>query len=90
MIDRWSTDDAQLAEEAREARLLPPEQRVKLFASIMDTIQGVWGSLPFEEQWRRVRLAEQIDGARPEPWWSGVREDQRPGVSSELQQLLDA
>ena len=78
MSDPWSTNDRQLAEEAREARRLTPEQRVELFTSIMAMIQGIWESLPFEEQWRRLRLAEQIDGKRPEPWWSGVRADVQP------------
>lgn len=67
----------QLAEEAREARRLTPDQRVELFVSIMEMIEGTWRALPFAEQWRRLQLGESID-ARPVPWWSGVRADRRP------------
>ena len=60
----WLRDEQQeLEQAAREARWLTPEQRVELFASIMQMIGLIWESLPFEEQWRRLRIAEQLDGA---------------------------
>jgi hypothetical protein len=60
----WLRDEQQeLEQAAREARWLTPEQRVELFASIMRMIGLIWESLPFEEQWRRLRIAEQLDGA---------------------------
>lgn len=67
-----------LAKEAAEMRRLGPAERVELFCSIMRMIDTIWATLPAEEQWRRLRLAEQIDGARPEPWWLGVRCEARP------------
>jgi hypothetical protein len=44
----------------------------------MRMIANVWATLPFEEQWRRLQLAERIDGPRPEPWWMGVKPEARP------------
>lgn len=67
-----------LAQEAAEMRRLGPAERVELFCSIMRMVANVWATLPAEEQWRRLRLAEQIDGPRPEPWWMGVRREARP------------
>lgn len=67
-----------LAQEAAEMRRLGPAERVELFCSIMRMVETVWATLPAAEQWRRLRLAEQIDGPRPEPWWMGVRSEARP------------
>lgn len=77
-VDPLTNEEDELAEEAQEARRLSPEQRVELFASIMNMIQGIWQSLPFEEQWRRLGIGETIDGPRPKPWGLGVRTDARP------------
>lgn len=77
-MDPLPNEQDQLAEEAREAQRLSPEQRVELFASIMDMVQEIWKSLPFDEQWRRLRIGKTIDGPRPSPWWLGVRADARP------------
>ena len=78
MIDPRPLEQIQFAEEAREAQRLTPEQRVELFASIMDMIQGIWQSLPFEEQWRRLGIGETIDGPRPSPWGPGDRPGAQP------------
>jgi hypothetical protein len=78
VFDRLPSEAEQIAEESREARRLTPEQRVELFISIMQMIGNTWQSLPFAEQWRRLRLAEEVDGPRPVPWWLGVRTDRRP------------
>jgi hypothetical protein len=78
VFDRLPSEDEQIAEEAREARRLTPAQRVELFISIMQMIGNTWQSLPFAEQWRRLGLAEAVDGPRPVPWWSGMRADRRP------------
>jgi hypothetical protein len=59
---------------------LSPEQRMDLFCSIMRMIDRVWATLPFEEKWRRLQLAAQIDGPRPEPWWMGVKPEARPKI----------
>jgi len=67
-----------LAQEVREMQRLGPAERVELFCSIMRMIDNVWASLPFEEKWRRLKLAEQIDGPRPEPWWMGMKPEARP------------
>ena len=57
---------------------LLPGERMALFCSIMRMIDNVWASLPFEEKWRRLKLAQQIDGPRPEPWWMGLKAEARP------------
>jgi len=67
-----------LAQEVREMHQLGPAERVELFCSIMRMIDNVWASLPFEEKWRRLQLAAQIDGPRPEPWWMGAKAEARP------------
>lgn len=66
-----------LAQEAAEARRLDPTQRVELFCSLMQVIQEIWASLPPGEQWRRLRIAEQLD-AGPRPWWTGLAPGARP------------
>ena len=78
VLDPRPNEQVQFAEEAREAQRLTPEQRVELFASIMNMIQGIWQSLPFEEQWRRLGIGETIDGPRPSPWGPGVRQEAQP------------
>jgi len=67
-----------LAQEVLEMQYLGPAERMALFCSIMRMIDHVWASLPFAEKWRRLKLAEQIDGPRPEPWWMGCKPEARP------------
>ena len=54
-----------------------PEERMAIFADLLETIDVIWANLPPEERERRMHIAEQLD-RRPNPWWRNLRPEAIP------------
>ena len=49
-----------------------PQERMAMFADLMETVEIIQATLSPEERERRRRIAEQLD-PRPDPWWKNFR-----------------
>ena len=57
-----------IARDASSSMGKSPQERMRMFEDLMETLDAILQSIPPEERRRRSMIARQLD-PRPEPWW---------------------
>ena len=67
-----SSQASGIARDALSSEGKTPQQRIAMFADLMDAVEQITASLSAEERLRRSVIALKLD-PRPEPWWRNFR-----------------
>jgi hypothetical protein len=72
MREFCQTDLQAIARDALSSEGKTPQQRMAMFADLLETVAAIWDHLTPDERRRRMRIADQLN-RRPEPWWINFR-----------------
>ncbi len=65
--------------DARSSEGKTAQQRMEMFADLLETVDCIWNSLTPGERRRRMWISDQLH-RRPEPWWQHVRAEDLTGL----------
>lgn len=68
------TEFQAIAKDAFSSEGKTPQERMAMFADLLETVSAVWDHLTPAERRRRMWIADELN-RRPDPWWVNFRRE---------------